>query len=31
MPSPSIVDGLKAQLLADAAALSLKEGQPVRV
>ncbi|MGJ8628891.1 MAG: inositol 2-dehydrogenase [Sulfitobacter sp.] len=30
-PNPSIEDGLKAQLLADAAALSLEKGQPVSV
>jgi len=30
-PKPSIEDGLKAQLLADAAALSLEKGQPVSV
>lgn len=30
-PNPSIEDGLKAQLLADAAALSLETGQPVPV
>lgn len=29
VPSPTIVDGLKAQLIADAAALSLSTGQPV--
>ncbi|MDE0765107.1 MAG: inositol 2-dehydrogenase [Amylibacter sp.] len=30
-PSPSIIDGLKAQLLADAAAKSLTTGQPVSI
>ncbi|MEL6207265.1 MAG: inositol 2-dehydrogenase [Pseudomonadota bacterium] len=30
-PSPSIEDGLRAQLLADAAARSLREAQPVRL
>ena len=30
-PSPSVHDGLRAQRLADAAAQSLKTGQPVKV
>jgi myo-inositol 2-dehydrogenase/D-chiro-inositol 1-dehydrogenase len=30
-PSPSIIDGLKAQLIADAAAKSLATGQPVSI
>ena len=31
MPSPSIIDGLKAQLLADAATESHRTGQPIAV
>jgi myo-inositol 2-dehydrogenase / D-chiro-inositol 1-dehydrogenase len=31
VPSPSITDGLRAQLIADAATLSLAEGRPIRL